>query len=229
MPIQGGLDTRWDRRIGPAAWADRREDSTVPRTVPDPPEPAGDLAVVSFLTRRAWERWLSANHTSSSGIWMQIAKKQGGARSVSYDEAVEVALSFGWIDGQKAPLDDQTWLQKFTPRRARSRWSRTNREKAEALIARGLMAPAGLAQVDLAKGDGRWAAAYDGQARAVIPDDLHAALKKNAKATAFFATLDSRNRYAILYRVQEARKPETRARRIAKFVEMLADGKKIHD
>ena len=160
---------------------------------------------------------------------MRIGKKKAGSRSVSYSEAVEVALCYGWIDGQKAAFDDQAWLQRFTPRRRRSRWSKANRDKAEALIAAGRMAPAGLAEVELARQDGRWAAAYDGQARATVPDDLRRALRANAEAAAFFSTLDSRNRYAVLYRVQDAKKPETRARRIAQFVEMLAKGQRIYD
>ena len=188
-----------------------------------------DLPTLGFETPQAWERWLGANHSSSAGIWLRIGKKGAGPPSVSYGEALEVALCYGWIDGQKAPLDDRAWLQRFTPRRQRSRWSKANRDKAEALIAAGRMAPAGLAEVELARRDGRWAAAYDGQARAKVPDDLRRALEANAEAAAFFSTLDSRNRYAVLYRVQDAKRPETRARRIAQFVEMLAKGQRIYD
>ena len=159
---------------------------------------------------------------------MEIAKSGSDTESISYADALEIALCFGWIDGQKAAADDGVWLQKFTPRRARSRWSKINRKRAEALIAAGLMAPAGMAEVDRAKRDGRWAAAYDGQAAAGVPEDLATALAASPPAAALFSALDSRNRYAILYRVQDAKKPETRARRIQAFVDMLAEGRKIY-
>lgn len=159
---------------------------------------------------------------------MEIDKVGSESKSVSYADALEVALCFGWIDGQKARGDDAAWLQKFTPRRPRSRWSKVNRDKAETLIANGLMAAAGQAEVDRARADGRWDAAYDGQARASVPEDLSAALAANPAAAEFFISLDSRNRYAILYRVQDAKKAETRARRIEGFVQMLARGQKIY-
>jgi uncharacterized protein YdeI (YjbR/CyaY-like superfamily) len=176
----------------------------------------------------AWTGWLAANHSTSAGIWMEIAKAGSGSDTCTYTEAVDVALSYGWIDGQKAAADDQVWLQRFTPRRPRSRWSKINRARAEALMAAGRMAPAGMAQVEQARRDGRWAAAYEGQAAAEVPDDLAAALAANAAAEEFFGQLDTRNRYAILYRIQDAKKPETRARRIATFVEMLANHETIH-
>ena len=181
----------------------------------------GDLPVISFASRGAWEEWLAEEHATSDGLWLKLAKVGAGIDSVSYAEAVEVALCYGWIDGQAASLDEAYWLQRFTPRRRRSKWSRINRDRASGLIERGEMKPAGLAEVERAKSDGRWDAAYESQGTATMPDDLHRALEKNDAARAFFATLDSRNRYAILHRIQDAKKPETRARRIAKYVAML--------
>ena len=189
---------------------------------------ADKLSTESFASRAAWEQWLTAHHDTSAGIWMRIAKSGAREDSISYGEALEVALCYGWIDGQKAALDEAAWLQKFTPRRARSRWSRINRDKAEALIAENRMAPSGLVEVERAKADGRWDAAYDGQAAADVPHDLVSALEADPAAAEFFASLDSRNRYAILYRIQAAKRPDTRARRIRTFVEMLAKGEKIH-
>jgi uncharacterized protein YdeI (YjbR/CyaY-like superfamily) len=190
---------------------------------------ADDLPAVELADRAAWAAWLEARHASSSGVWLRIAKKGSGARTVSYDDALEVALCHGWIDGQKRPLDDRFWLQRFTPRSARSRWSKRNRGIAERLIGAGEMAPGGLREVERARADGRWEAAYDSHSTATVPPDLQAALDADPAAAAFFAGLDSANRYAILYRVQEARRPETRARRIATFVAMLAEGRRIHE
>ena len=187
-----------------------------------------DLPIMSFASMSDWRRWLDAEHGSAAGVWLKIARKDAGLASVSYGDALSVALCYGWIDGQKRPHDDAWWLQRFTPRKAGSRWSKVNRQKAQELIDGGLMCPAGQREVDAALADGRWAAAYDGSRTATVPDDLAAALAGNEAAAAFFATLDGRNRYAILYRVQEAKKPETRARRIATFVTMLANGEKIH-
>jgi uncharacterized protein YdeI (YjbR/CyaY-like superfamily) len=190
---------------------------------------ADDLPVLELADRDAWAAWLGAGNASSPGVWLKIAKKGSDARSVSYAEALDVALCHGWIDGQKRPLDDRFWLQRFTPRTPRSRWSKRNRALAERLIATGEMAPAGLREVERARADGRWEAAYDSHSTATVPPDLQAALDDNPAASAFFAGLDSANRYAILYRVQEARRPETRARRIATFVAMLAEGRRIHE
>jgi uncharacterized protein YdeI (YjbR/CyaY-like superfamily) len=187
-----------------------------------------DLPVHSFGSRAEWAAWLEREHSSSAGVWLRIARKGGGAQSVSYAEALDAALCYGWIDGRKDKLDDQAWLQRFTPRRARSRWSKRNRGRAEELIERGEMAPAGLREVERARADGRWDAAYDSHSTATVPADLLAALTHDQAAREFFATLDSNNRYAILYRIQEARRPETRARRIAKYVAMLRAGEKIH-
>lgn len=157
-----------------------------------------------------------------------MAKKDSGITSVNHAEALEVALCYGWIDGQRKAEDDKYFLQRFTPRTPRSTWSKINRDKALKLIEEGRMQPAGLAEVDRARADGRWDAAYDAQSVATVPPDLQAALDANPKAAAFFAKLDSRNRYAVLFRTQGAKKPETRARRIAQFVGMLAKGEKIH-
>jgi uncharacterized protein YdeI (YjbR/CyaY-like superfamily) len=190
---------------------------------------ADDLPVLELADRDAWAAWLAAEHDSAPGVWLKIAKAGGGAETVSYPEALDVALCHGWIDGQKRPLDERFWLQRFTPRKARSRWSKRNRARAEQLIASGEMAPAGLREVERARADGRWEAAYDSHATATVPPDLQAALDEHPAASEFFAGLDSANRYAILYRIQEARRPETRARRIATFVAMLAEGRRIHE
>jgi len=187
-----------------------------------------DQPMLAFADPAAWEKWLAAEHAGSSGLWLKLAKKGCSDTTVSYAEALDVALCFGWIDGQKRPLDDDYWLQRFTPRTPRSKWSKINRGKAEALIAAGRMWPAGLREVEAARTDGRWAAAYDGQSAATVPDDLRRALDQDEDAAAFFATLDRANRYAILYRIHEAKKPETRAARIAKFVAMLHDHQTVH-
>ena len=175
-----------------------------------------------------WEAWLEENHSESNGLWIKIAKKGTGIETVAYPEVLEVALSFGWIDGRRERLDDEWFLQRFTPRRARSRWSKINRDTAERLIAEGRMRPAGLAEVERAKKDGRWDAAYEGQRVAGMPDDLARELDARPEAKAFFAELSSQNRYAILYRLQDAKRPETRARRLEKFVAMLEAGETIH-
>jgi uncharacterized protein YdeI (YjbR/CyaY-like superfamily) len=188
-----------------------------------------ELPVVEFATRAEWAEWLAADHAASAGVWLKIARKDGGADSVSYSDALDVALCHGWIDGQKDRLDERFWLQRFTPRTSRSRWSKRNRARAEALVASGEMAPAGLREIERARADGRWEAAYDSHSTATVPDDLVAELGRNDAAREFFAALDSTNRYAILYRIQEARRPETRARRIAKYVAMLGEGRKIHE
>lgn len=187
-----------------------------------------DLPIIAFPSQHEWEAWLEAQPVEASSLWLKIAKKGSGIESVSYAEAVESALCYGWIDGQKGAYDERFFLQKFTPRRARSRWSRVNRDKAEELMRQGRMKPAGLDQVERAREDGRWEAAYESQSTATVPDDLQRALDENPAARAFFATLDSANRYAILYRIHDAKKPDTRARRIEKFVVMLNEGKKLH-
>lgn len=190
--------------------------------------PPSDLPVLAFGSPQSWRDWLAANHQTSSGLWVKIAKKSADTPTVSYTEAIDGALCYGWIDGQKGKLDDDYWLQRFTPRKSRSRWSKINREKAERLIAEGLMQPAGLREVEAARADGRWDAAYEGQATAAVPPDLARELDLNPVAKEFFATLSSANRYAILYRIQDAKRPQTRASRIAKYVAMLNEHKTIH-
>jgi uncharacterized protein YdeI (YjbR/CyaY-like superfamily) len=193
-----------------------------------PDKSKNDLPKIAFANQKAWEKWLKANHLSSTGIWLQLAKKATTTPSVTYPEAIEIALCYGWIDGQKQSHNAETWLQKFTPRGRKSIWSKINRDKALALIENGKMKPAGLAEVERAKQDGRWEQAYDSPSKAAVPTDLQRALNKNPRAKAFFATLEGRNRYAILWRVQTAKKTETRAKRIALFVEMLERGEKLH-
>ena len=187
-----------------------------------------DLSVVGFASAAEWEAWLAENVGASPGVWLKIGKRGAAGSSLTYDEALDVALCHGWIDGQKDTFDDERWLQRFTPRRPGSKWSQRNRSKATELIAQGRMRPAGLREVETAKADGRWDAAYAGSSTATVPDDLQRALDANPAARDFFATLDRQNRYAILYRVHGAKNPETRARRIATFVAMLAEGKKLH-
>ncbi|MBA3712461.1 MAG: YdeI/OmpD-associated family protein [Pyrinomonadaceae bacterium] len=187
-----------------------------------------DLPVLLFAEQKDWANWLDKNLATASGVWLRLAKKTAGIQSVSYAEALEVALCYGWIDGQTKSYDEQSWLQKFTPRRAKSIWSKINREKAQELIKSGRMKPAGREAVESAKRDGRWDAAYDSPSAASVPSDFQAALDKSAKATAFFATLDKKNRYAILFRIQTAKKAETRARRIEQFIEMLEKNEKLH-
>lgn len=188
----------------------------------------GDLPVILFEQPDSWVDWLDENHASSPGIWLKLAKKATNIQSISYGEALEVALCFGWIDSQKKGYDDQFWLQKFTPRRAKSKWSKVNRQKAEQLIAKDQMKPAGLREVEAAKQDGRWDAAYDSPSTSRVADDFQAELDKNPEAKAFFSTLDSRNRYAILYRIQTAKKAETRAKRIQEFITMLENKEKLY-
>jgi uncharacterized protein YdeI (YjbR/CyaY-like superfamily) len=185
-----------------------------------------DLPVIPFVSQREWEAWLEVNHATSKGLWLKIAKQALGIESLNYDQALEGALCYGWIDGQKAPYDVRYWLQRFTPRTKKSKWSRINRDKVTALIKQGRMQPAGLAQVEAAQRDGRWEAAYEGQRTIDVPADLQAELDKDSAVAAFFAVLSSRNRYAILYRLHDAKKPETRARRLEQFVTMLKEGRK---
>ena len=189
---------------------------------------SSELPVLSFARQRDLAEWLEANHSKSSGIWLRLAKKSSGIESVTYPQAVEVALCYGWIDGQAKSEGDTTYRQKFTPRAKRSIWSKINREKVLALIESGRMHAAGLAEVERARADGRWDAAYDSVRQSKVPPDLQAALDRSARAKAFFATLDSRNRYAILFRINTAKKPETRAKRIAQYVEMLERHETLH-
>jgi len=190
---------------------------------------ADQLPMLLFAGPTELEAWLEENHASSHGVWLKIAKKGVGETSITYAEALELALAFGWIDSQKRGHDESFFLQRFTPRRPRGRWSRINREKAEALMAAEKMRPTGLAEVEAAKADGRWEAAYEGQRTAKVPPDLQRELDASPAAAEFFARLDSANRYAIIYRLNDAKKPETRERRLRKFVDMLERGEKIHN
>jgi uncharacterized protein YdeI (YjbR/CyaY-like superfamily) len=186
-----------------------------------------ELPELGFADQAEFAAWLEEN-SETPGLWLRIAKKDTGIPSVDHDQALAEALRHGWIDGTARRVDDQWYVQKFTPRGRRSRWSRINRASAERLIAEGRMFPRGLREVEAAKADGRWEAAYASPANATVPADLAAALRASPSAEAFFGTLTSQNRYAILYRVEEAKRPETRARRIEKFVGMLERGETIH-
>lgn len=183
---------------------------------------------LTFANQAEWESWLRLNGCATTGVWLRLAKKSAGHPTVSYAEALESALCHGWIDGQKQAESADFWLQRFTPRTAKSIWSQRNKEKAEALISAGRMHPAGMREIDRARQDGRWDAAYSSARTSTIPDDFQKALDANKKAKAFFATLNSQNRYAILFRIQNVKKAETRTRKIAQFVEMLANGEKLH-
>jgi uncharacterized protein YdeI (YjbR/CyaY-like superfamily) len=187
-----------------------------------------DLPVEEFANAKAWERWLAQHHATKPGLWLKIAKKGTGVVTVEIVDAIEVALCYGWIDGLRHAHDDTYFRQRFTPRKPRSKWSQINRDRCEVLIASNRMRPTGQAQVDAAKADGRWDAAYAGARTMVVPDDLTRALRRNAKARRAFGALDSTNRYAILFRIHDAKRPETRARRIEQFVTMLEEGRTIH-
>jgi uncharacterized protein YdeI (YjbR/CyaY-like superfamily) len=183
---------------------------------------------IAFASAATWHEWLEAEHDRATGVWLRIAKKGAAEPTISYADALDGALCFGWIDAQTRSLDESYWLKRFTPRRPGSKWSKINTEKAEALLAAGRMQPAGLREVDSARADGRWAAAYAGQRTIEVPDDLRLALAANPGAAAFFATISSINRYAILYRLTTVKRAETRARKIAQYVQMLAEHKTIH-
>ncbi|HEU0135571.1 MAG TPA: YdeI/OmpD-associated family protein [Allosphingosinicella sp.] len=186
------------------------------------------LPVLSFGDQAEFEDWLSAQGPASGGLWLRLFKKGSGIASLSKPEAIDAALCHGWIDGQLDGYDEQSWLVRFTPRKPRSKWSQVNAKRAEELAAAGRIRPAGLAEMEAAKADGRWAAAYAPQSRAEVPGDLQAALEASPKAAAFFATLKGANRYAVLYRIGAVKKPETRARKIAEFVAMLERGETVH-
>jgi uncharacterized protein YdeI (YjbR/CyaY-like superfamily) len=185
-----------------------------------------ELPIIPFASPGDWKTWLAEHHATSDGLWLKISKKGSGIASVSYAEALDVALCYGWIDSQKGGFDDDYFLQRFTPRKPRSKWSKINRDKVTKLIAEGEMKPAGLQEIERAKADGRWDAAYESQSNATVPEDLRSELDKNPEAATFFETLNSANRYAILYRIKDAKKPETRARRIEKYVTMLSKHEK---
>jgi uncharacterized protein YdeI (YjbR/CyaY-like superfamily) len=190
--------------------------------------PATDREILEFPDRDAWERWLEGHHQSSDGVWLKIARNGSGATTVTYPDALEEAIRYGWIDGQKGAHDDAFWLQRFCPRGPRSKWSQVNRRKATALIEQERMTPAGIVQVNAAKQDGRWEAAYASQSTVAVPEDFRDALEANPAANEFFATLKSSERYSFLYRIHDAKRPETRARRIREYVAMLSEQKTIH-
>ena len=186
------------------------------------------MKILAFKSPAEFRRWLETHHADETGIWLRIFKKDSGAKSITYAEALDQALCYGWIDGLKKSYDERSWIQKFTPRRSRSGWSRLNVGHAERLIKSGHMMPQGLAAIEAAKADGRWQAAYDSPRNAAPPEDFLAALKKDSKALAFFKSLNKANVYAIVYRLQTAKKPETRARRMKLILEMLSQGKSFH-
>jgi uncharacterized protein YdeI (YjbR/CyaY-like superfamily) len=186
------------------------------------------VPVRSFKDAKAWESWLAKNHGDAKGVWMRLAKKNSGAKSITYPEALEIALCYGWIDAQKRGESESAWLQRFMPRAKKSIWSKINTEKALALIASGRMTSAGLDEVVRAKQDGRWEAAYEPASTAKVPADFEAELNKNPRARDFFKTISATNRYAILWRLQTAKKAEARTKRMRSFIEMLEKGETIH-
>jgi len=189
---------------------------------------ASELPVLFFDGQHSFEDWLEENHEASSGSWLQIAKKHSGVVSVSYNDALESALCYGWIDSQKGKFDETMWIQRFTPRSAKSIWSKVNKDKAELLIANGRMRPSGLKAIEVAKQNGQWDKAYESQSVATIPEDFSIELDRNIKAKAFYETLDSQNKYAILFRIHNVKKQETREKRIQQFIMMLEKGEKIY-
>jgi uncharacterized protein YdeI (YjbR/CyaY-like superfamily) len=182
----------------------------------------------SFRSSEELRAWLANEHTRATGLLLRIYKKDSGVASVTYAEALDQALCFGWIDGQKLPLDAKSWIQKFTPRRSKSGWSKRNIAHVDRLIRAGQMTPAGLKEVEAARADGRWAAAYDSPANATVPPEFVEGLARNIKAKRFFSMLNRANLYAIAYRLQTAKRPETRTKRIKSIIEMLARGEKFH-
>jgi uncharacterized protein YdeI (YjbR/CyaY-like superfamily) len=189
--------------------------------------PRDDVPIIPFQSSRVFEEWLEDNHASSDGLWLKIAKKASGIATVTYQEAVDVALCYGWIDGQRQSFDDLWFMQRFTPRRSRSRWSQINRDRVKSLIERGLMRPAGFSEIERAKADGRWDDAYASSSNMEVPEDLRRALDADSRAAEAFAALNSSSRYSILYRVHHTKAPDARARRIEQFIAMLVKGKGI--
>ncbi|WP_010500224.1 YdeI/OmpD-associated family protein [Paenibacillus elgii] len=187
-----------------------------------------ELPFLLFADQSSWEAWLEQNHGASAGVRLHLAKKQADVVTLTYQEALESALCYGWIDSRKEAYDESTWLQRFTPRGAKSIWSKVNKDKAEALIASGRMQPPGLRAIEAAKQNGQWDKAYESQSRATVPDDLQRELDRNPQAKAFFEALDKQNRFAVLFRIHSAKKAETRAKRIQQFVTMLERGEKIY-
>ncbi|SCW84917.1 Uncharacterized conserved protein YdeI, YjbR/CyaY-like superfamily, DUF1801 family [Paenibacillus tianmuensis] len=187
-----------------------------------------EQSILLFADQPSWEAWLEQNHAASAGVRLRLAKKQADVVTLTYQEALESSLCCGWIDSRKEAYDESTWLQRFTPRGAKSIWSKVNKDKAEALIASGRMQPPGLRAIEAAKQNGQWDKAYESQSRATVPDDLQSELDRNPQAKAFFETLDKQNRFAVLFRIHSAKKAETRAKRIQQFVTMLERGEKIY-
>jgi uncharacterized protein YdeI (YjbR/CyaY-like superfamily) len=196
--------------------------------MPKPLSSKPDFKVKRFRSQAAWDKWLKAHHEKSPGVWLEFAKKNSGVESLRYPKALEIALCYGWIDGQVASVDETWYRQRFTPRRPRSKWSRINRAAVERLHAEGRLAPAGLREMESAQQDGRWAAAYPSPSNMTVPDDLAAALEAHPRARLFFEQLNSQNRYAILYRLLDAKRPETRQRRLEEFVKLLVQGKRVY-
>jgi uncharacterized protein YdeI (YjbR/CyaY-like superfamily) len=188
-----------------------------------------DLPIVEARDRTEWDQWLAANHQTSKGAWLKLAKKNAATPSVSRADALEEAIRYGWIDGQGAPHDDSFWLQRFTPRGPRSKWSQINRDTASGLIAQGRMTPAGLAQVQAAQQDGRWDEAYPSQSSATIPEDLQRQLDRHPQAKEFFDTLTGARRYSFLYRLHHVKRPDARAKRIANYIALLSEGRTLQD
>jgi len=187
-----------------------------------------DLQIIAFKSPKKWADWLAKNHSKSSGVWIQFFKKDSGVKSITHSEALDEALCHGWIDGQANKHDEKSWLQKFTPRRSKSIWSKRNIEHTTRLIEAGKMKPSGLKEIEKAKTDGRWERAYDSPSAMQVPEDLLKHLSKNKKAKAFFETLNKTNVYSITWRLQTAKKPETREKRLTAIMEMLRNGKKFH-
>ena len=187
-----------------------------------------DFPVIPFESPEQWQQWLAENHADLDGVWIRLFKKGSGKRTITFAEALDEALCYGWIDGQSKSYDQESWLQKFTPRRARSLWSKVNIQNVERLIEAGKMKPAGLQQIEAAKQDGRWERAYDSPSTATVPEDFLQELNKDEKAKAFFESLNKTNTYAITWRLQTAKKPETRQKRMKAILEMLAKGEKFH-
>jgi len=213
-----GSDTEGDQETGRIKMANRKKDEIV----------NNELPIVSFDSLAEWEAWLEKNHEASKGIWIRFFKKGSGVNAVSYDEALDGALCYGWIDGQIKKYDDKSWIHKFTPRREKSVWSKRNTDHVARLIKLGRMKPSGLKEVEAAKADGRWKKAYDSPSKMTIPVDFMKELSRNKKAKAFFETLNKANTYAISWRLQTAKKPETREKRMKTILEMLAKGEKFH-
>jgi uncharacterized protein YdeI (YjbR/CyaY-like superfamily) len=196
--------------------------------VPTTAKKENEMPVLSFASSEEWSKWMEENHAKSNGVWLRFFKKDSGEKTVTYSEALEEALCYGWIDGQVNKFDDQSYIQRFTPRRPKSIWSKRNTEKAERLIREGKMKKAGMEQVELAKADGRWQQAYDSSTNMKLPEDFLQELSKNKKAKTFFEGLNKTNQYAIAWRLQTAKKPETREKRLKEILAMMREGKKFH-